>query len=227
MINTLSPTRINTVLFDLDGTLADTAPDLAAALNAVRLSKGKPALPFEKIRPAVSRGGKALIEVGFNLPPDSDKAENLRLQLLDHYRENIACHTRLFPGMDRVLAHIENNGSNWGVVTNKPGWLTEPLMAELNLKQRAACIVSGDTLDERKPHPAPLLHACQLAGSPPEHCVYIGDAERDMIAGNRAGMHTLLALFGYIGETDRPLEWGADATLKSPEELLHWLIKAE
>ncbi len=221
------PTRIKTVLFDLDGTLADTAPDLAAALNALRLSKGKPALPFDKIRPAVSHGGKALIEVGFNLPPDSDEAEALRLQLLDHYRENIAQHTQLFPGMASVLTHIENRGGNWGVVTNKPGWLTEPLMAKLDLKQRAACIVSGDTLNERKPHPAPLLHACQLVGSPPDRCVYIGDAERDMIAGHRAGMHTLLALFGYIDETDLPLEWGADATLKSPEELLHWLSKAE
>ncbi len=220
-------TKIKTVLFDLDGTLADTAPDLAAALNAVRLSEGKSALPFEKIRPAVSHGGKALIDVGFDLPPDSDRAENLRLQLLDHYRENIVRHTRLFPGMDKVLSYIEGSGGNWGVVTNKPGWLTEPLMAELGLKQRTACIVSGDTLDERKPHPAPLLHACQLAGSPAEHCVYIGDAQRDIIAGNRAGMHTLLALFGYIDEKDRPLEWGADATLESAEELLHWLSNTE
>ncbi|HEB54783.1 MAG TPA: HAD family hydrolase [Gammaproteobacteria bacterium] len=223
----MSPTQIKTVLFDLDGTLADTAPDLAAALNAVRLSEGKSALPFDRIRPAVSHGGKALIEVGFELPPDSDRAENLRLQLLDHYRQNIARHTRLFPGMDKVLSCIERNGGNWGVVTNKPAWLTEPLMTELNLKQRAACIVSGDTLDQRKPHPAPLLHACQLAGSSPEHCVYIGDAERDIIAGNQAGMHTLLALFGYIDETDQPLKWGAEATLESPEDLLHWLDNTE
>ncbi len=223
----MPPTQIKTVLFDLDGTLADTAPDLAAALNAVRLSKGKSALPFEKIRPAVSHGGKALIEVGFDLVPDSDEAEMLRLQLLDHYRKNIARHTRLFPGMDKVLAYIEGNGDNWGVVTNKPGWLTEPLMSELDLQQRAACIVSGDSLDQRKPHPAPLLHACKLAGSQPEQCVYIGDAERDIIAGNRAGMHTLLALFGYIDEADQPHKWGADATLESPEELLHWLSNRE
>ncbi len=218
-------TRIKTVLFDLDGTLADTAPDLAAALNAVRQAAGKPALPFDKIRPAVSHGGKALIDVGFDLTPDSHEAEALRLQLLDHYQQNIARHTRLFPGMDKVLTHIEKSGNNWGVVTNKPAWLTEPLMAELNLTQRAACIVSGDTLAQRKPHPAPLLHACQLAGSAPEHCVYIGDAERDMVAGNRAGMHTLLALFGYIDETDQPLDWGADATLESADALLHWLNK--
>ncbi len=216
-------TRIKTVLFDLDGTLADTAPDLAAALNAVRQAAGKPALPFEKIRPAVSHGGKALIEVGFDLPPDSDEAEALRLQLLDHYRENIAHHTRLFPGMDKVLSYIEGNGGNWGVVTNKPGWLTEPLMAALELGQRAACIVSGDTLDQRKPHPAPLLHACELAGSLPEHCVYIGDAERDIIAGNHAGMHTLLALFGYLEDADRPHEWGADASVESADDILHWL----
>ena len=214
---------IKTVLFDLDGTLADTAPDLAAALNAVREAEGKPALAFEKIRPAVSHGGKALIEVGFDLSADSEEAERLRLQLLDHYRENIARHTRLFPGMDKVLAYIEESGANWGVVTNKPGWLTEPLMAELGLQPRAACIVSGDTLDERKPHPAPLLYACELAGSQPEQCVYIGDAERDIIAGNRAGMHTLLALFGYLEDADRPHEWGADGSVESAEDILHWL----
>ncbi len=220
-------TRIKTVLFDLDGTLADTAPDLAAALNAVRQAKGKPALPFEQIRPAVSHGGKALIEVGFNLSPDSDEAETLRLQLLDHYRDNIANHTRLFPGMEKVLSYIEQSGGNWGVVTNKPGWLTEPLMAELGLQPRAACIISGDTLNERKPHPAPLLHACELAGSQPENCVYIGDAERDIMAGKRAGMHTLLALFGYLDESDQPHEWGADASVESPQAILHWLNKME
>ncbi len=220
-------TRIKTVLFDLDGTLADTAPDLAAALNAVRQAKGEPALPFEKIRPAVSHGGKALIEVGFNLSPDSDEAETLRLQLLDHYRDNIANHTRLFPGMEKVLTYIEQSGANWGVVTNKPGWLTEPLMAELGLQPRAACIISGDTLNERKPHPAPLLHACELAGSQPEDCVYIGDAERDIMAGKRAGMHTLLALFGYLDESDQPHEWGADASVESPQAILHWLNKME
>lgn len=220
-------TKIKTVLFDLDGTLADTAPDLASALNAVRQAEGKPALPFEKIRPAVSHGGKALIEVGFELTPDSDEAETLRLQLLDHYQKNIARHTRLFPGMEKVLSYIEENDYNWGVVTNKPGWLTNPLMAALKLDQRAACIISGDTLDERKPHPAPLLHACKLAGSLPEHCVYIGDAERDIIAGNRAGMQTLLALFGYIDETDSPHEWGADAKMESADAILHWLRKAE
>ncbi len=220
-------TKIKTVLFDLDGTLADTAPDLASALNAVRQSKGKPALPFEKIRPAVSHGGKALIEVGFELAPNSDEAETLRLQLLDHYQKNIARHTRLFPGMAKVLSYIEENDYNWGVVTNKPSWLTNPLMAALKLDQRAACIISGDTLDERKPHPAPLLHACELAGSLAEHCVYIGDAERDIIAGNRAGMQTLLALFGYIDESDSPDEWGADASVDSAEAILHWLRKTE
>ncbi len=215
--------KIKTVLFDLDGTLADTAPDLAAALNAVRKAAGRPALPFEQIRPAVSHGGKALIEIGFGLAPDTEEAERLRLQLLEHYRENIARHTRLFPGMDAVLDHIERHVGNWGVVTNKPGWLTEPLMSELGLQQRAACIVSGDTLEERKPHPAPLLHACELAGSRPEQCVYVGDAERDIMAGRKAGMHTLLALFGYLHENDRPHDWGADAGVESPEAILRWL----
>jgi phosphoglycolate phosphatase len=215
--------QIRTVLFDLDGTLADTAPDLAFALNEVRREQGLPALPFETIRPVVSHGGMALIRLGFQLEPEHPDFESLRQRLLAIYLQNIAVHTRLFPGMDKVLESLEASGKLWGVVTNKPGWLTEPLLEQMGLKQRAAAIVSGDTLPERKPHPAPMLYACERTGSRAEECVYIGDAERDIEAGHAAGMRTMVALFGYIGEQDRPESWGADSLIHTPEEILDWL----
>jgi phosphoglycolate phosphatase len=127
--------------------------------------------------------------------------------------------------MDELLDQLETLGYNWGVVTNKPGWLTDPLLKNLGLHDRAACIVSGDTLERRKPHPAPMLHACELIGSKPEHCVYVGDAERDVEAGRNAGMHTLVALFGYFQAHDRPHEWHADGMIQAPSDLLTWLTQ--
>jgi len=215
--------QFRTVLFDLDGTLLDTAPDLANALNSTLQSRGRQPLPFELIRPVVSHGGNALIELGFGLRPGDPDFETIRQQLLDVYQANIAQHTRPFPGMEEVLEYIESNGLNWGVVTNKPGWLTEPLMEALDLARRAAGIVSGDTLSERKPHPAPLLHACKLVGSEPQRCLYVGDAERDIQAGRNAGMTTLVALFGYILESDRPETWGGTALIRRPQDILAWL----
>jgi phosphoglycolate phosphatase len=213
----------NTVLFDLDGTLLDTAPDLANALNAALQSSGRQPLPFDIVRPVVSHGGNALIELGFGLRPDDPGFAAARQELLDYYQNNIAQHTRLFPGMEEVLAYIETHDLNWGVVTNKPGWLTQPLMDALDLTRRAAGIVSGDTLKERKPHPAPLLHACRLIGTEPRRCLYVGDAERDIQAGQNAGMTTLVALFGYLMAGDRPETWGASALIREPQDILAWL----
>ncbi len=215
--------QTQTVLFDLDGTLLDTAPDLANALNAVLQSNGRECLQFDAIRAVVSHGGRALIELGFGQDTEYPEFEARRLELLDYYEKNIARHTRLFPGMEDVLGEIESRGLNWGVVTNKPGWLTDPLMTALNLDKRAASIVSGDTLKENKPHPAPLLHACKLIGSKPEHCLYVGDAERDIQSGRSAGMPTLVALFGYITANDHPEDWGATALIREPAEILDWL----
>ena len=211
---------LRTVLFDLDGTLLDTAPDLAHALNQVLINQGHAPLPFARIRPVVSHGGKALIELGFGIDELDASFAGLRQQLLEVYRENLARETRPFPGMTEVLAGIRARGLNWGVVTNKPAWLTEPLLRELGLYDQAACIVSGDTLVERKPHPAPLLYACRLAGSEATQCLYVGDAERDIAAGRNAGMHTLVALFGYIEAHERPLEWRADSMVRTPPEIL-------
>lgn len=215
--------NVRTVLFDLDGTLADTAPDLADALNAVRLQRGLNALSFDVIRPIVSHGANALIYLGFELSPGDEGFDLIRQQLLDHYHDNIANKTRLFPGMEAVLDHLEAAGLNWGVVTNKPSWLTQPLMRELGLHERAACIVSGDTTAKRKPDPEPMWFACQMAGSRHHDCLYIGDAERDIVAGRRAGMKTLVALFGYISEHEDPNQWGADGMIEQAEEILAWL----
>jgi len=211
---------LRTVLFDLDGTLLDTAPDLAHALNQVLINQGRAPLPFERIRPVVSHGGKALIELGFGIDEVDAGFAELRRQLLDIYRANLARETRLFSGMEEVLEGLSARGLNWGVVTNKPGWLTEPLLRELALYEQAACVVSGDSVPERKPHPAPMLHACRLAGCEAPQCLYVGDAQRDIEAGRNAGMHTLVALFGYIQAEDRPETWGADGAVNAPLEIL-------
>lgn len=217
--------HIRTVLFDLDGTLLDTAPDLAFALNETLREFGLQPLPYATIRPVVSHGGIALIKLGFGLHPDDEGYQPRREYLLNTYRNNIARETRPFAGMDELLDTLERQGLNWGVVTNKPGWLTEPLMQELGLFDRAAVVVSGDTLAERKPHPAPMLLACERAGSQVQECLYVGDARRDIEAGINAGMHTLVALFGYIGDADDPHAWGADALVETPAEILHWLTR--
>ncbi len=214
---------IRTVLFDLDGTLADTAPDLAQALNAVLVENGHPPLPYERIRAEASYGGRGLIHLGFGLEPGDDDYDRLRQRFLDLYAAHLCEQTTVFPGIEAVLAELHRRGLNWGVVTNKPAYLTEPLMDKLQLAPEAACIVSGDTTANSKPHPEPLLHACALAGSTPEQCLYVGDAERDIRAGKRAGMQTLAARFGYIRSGDDPRNWGADEMIDTPQAILDWL----
>jgi 2-phosphoglycolate phosphatase len=214
---------VQTVLFDLDGTLLDTAPDLAFALNTVLEEQQREPLLFEQIRPWVSYGGRELIKIGFKLIDSDPAIEPLRQRLLTIYTNHIADKTRLFEGMAEVLDTLEERKIQWGVVTNKPAWLTEPLLQQLGLASRSVCNVSGDTLPERKPHPAPLLHACRLAHSVPAQCIYVGDAERDIEAGTRAGMRTLVALYGYIDTTETPAQWGATGMLQQPLDLLSWI----
>lgn len=218
-------TTLRTILFDLDGTLLDTAPDLAAALNQILKENQLPALEFNVIRPWVSHGGIALIKLGFGIEQNHPDFEYYRQRFLDIYKENIAVHTRLFPGMSDVLEELDNNNIRWGVVTNKPGWLTKPLLEQLALDKRCACIISGDTLKHRKPHPAPLQHACELTGNSVKQCLYVGDAQRDIEAGRNAGMQTLVALFGYIQDEDDPQNWGADGLIDSPAGIIEWMNK--
>ena len=210
------------VLFDLDGTLLDTAQDMAGALNDLRSEAGLSPLPFAVIRPHASHGSTAMVQVGFGLAP-GDAFEAMRQRFLDRYAARIALETRLFPGGEALLLALEAAGLKWGVVTNKPAYLTEPLMAALELTPRAACIVSGDTLPQRKPHPAPLLHGAAQAGLNPAACVYVGDAERDVQAARAAGMTALVAHFGYLADTDRPDTWGAHGSVHSMADIATWL----
>ncbi len=211
---------IKTVLFDLDGTLIDTAPDMANALNLLLAEECQQALNFEIIRPVVSNGSAALVQLGFADITCTATIERLKKRYLEIYQQKLCIQSRLFPGMSAFIQHIEDRGMNWGVVTNKPGWLTEPLMQQLNLSSRAACMISGDTTANRKPHPEPMHLACQQANSAAEHCIYIGDAQRDIQAGINAGMPTVVARYGYIGEWENIAEWGADYCIDSPDELL-------
>tara|TARA_R110002094_G_scaffold13325_4_gene23823 strand:+ start:749 stop:1405 length:657 start_codon:yes stop_codon:yes gene_type:complete len=210
---------IEHILFDLDGTLADTANDLANALNAIRLQHGLTALPKEVIRPTVSLGGNAMINLAFDLEEGDTGFEIIRDEFLNYYRANIAQETRLFDGMEKLLISLESENKPWGIVTNKSSWLTEPLLKALSLDERAACVISGDTLEEKKPHPAPILHACRLMQSDPATTIYIGDAQRDIEAGRRAGTKTLIALYGYIDDDDDPADWGADDMVNNASEI--------
>lgn len=215
--------RIRTVLFDLDGTLADTAPDLAAALNKLLAEEGRAHLAFERIRPVVSHGSTGLLRLGFGITPDADGFEALRSRLLAHYARNLCRATCLFPGIPEVLEVLHQRGIVWGIVTNKPAFLTEPLLARLRLDHPPACVVSGDSTQNRKPHPEPMLFACAIARAQPSESLYVGDAERDIRAGREAGMRTLVALFGYIGENENPAHWGADGMVRAPLEILEWI----
>ncbi|MEI6412934.1 MAG: HAD-IA family hydrolase [Pseudomonadota bacterium] len=211
------------VLFDLDGTLADTAQDLAYALNQTLLAWDRPVMPFERIRPRVSHGGRALIDLGFGLGPGDADYDAIRHDLLACYQANLARHTRLFPGMTALLEALDQRGIVWGIVTNKPAWLTDPLMQALPMPRAPDCVVSGDTTLHAKPHPEPIFYACRQLGILPADCWVVGDAERDIQAGLAAGTRTLVALFGYLDEQDQPDCWGADGGIKTPGELLDWL----
>lgn len=214
---------VEAVFFDLDGTLADTAPDLGYALNLLREQRGLPQLAPETIRPYASHGARGLLEIGLGLTPAAPDFGAARLEFLAYYERHLCHHTHLFSGIAELLDGLEQRGIAWGVVTNKPARYTEPLMESFGLARRAACIVSGDTCANPKPHPEPLLHAARQAGRKPAKCLYVGDAERDIEAARAAGMPSLVASYGYIGESDRPHEWQADAIIDTPLGVLDYL----
>ena len=211
------------VLFDLDGTFADTAPDMALALNRLLQRHGRASLPPDAVRPHVSSGSRGMLAVGFGLQPFDAGYDALRREYLDLYAEDICRHTQPFPGIQQLIDALHSRGVAWGIVTNKPGWLTDPLLAAMALKPAPDCIVSGDTVARAKPHPDPLLHACALIAHAPERCWYIGDDERDIVAGRAAGMGTLVAGYGYLGTASHPRDWGADGLIEHPLDILDWL----
>jgi phosphoglycolate phosphatase len=214
---------IRTVLFDLDGTLVDTAPDLGHALNLQRARHGLAPLDDTLIRPQASHGARGLIELGFGLRPDSTRFAGMREEFLQLYAANLCLYSRPFSGILELLDALEARHIPWGVVTNKPARFTEPLMSLLDLAERAACIVSGDTCPQPKPHPAPLLVAAELCATRPGECLYVGDAERDIEAARAAAMPALVAAWGYLGAGDAPHAWGARAQIHHPLETLDHL----
>ncbi|CAJ0793497.1 N-acetylmuramic acid 6-phosphate phosphatase [Ralstonia condita] len=221
------PNPLGAVLFDLDGTLADTAPDLAAAANKVRTDRGLEPLAYEALRPVASHGARGLIGVAFGVGPQDAEFESLRLAFLANYAAEICVRTRLFPGMTHVLAELGRAGIPWGIVTNKSARLTMPLVAQLAFPVAPACVVAGDTTPHAKPHPAPLLHAAQSIGIDARQIVYVGDDLRDIEAGRAAGMPTIAASYGYCGNGPAPEAWQADALIAGAAELVPLLLESQ
>ena len=214
------------VLFDLDGTLIDTAPDMGGALNNLLIEENRPPLPIESIRPYVSQGGLVLTRLGFAGHVDEDQIEPLRQRFLRHYRAIVADDSRLFDGFEQVLGELEARAIPWGIVTNKPEWLAHPLIEQLELAARCAVVIGGDTFAERKPHPRPLQEAAARIGVACEACIYVGDDERDIVAGRAARMKTLVAAYGYIEDAAAIPGWQADGVIDHPADLLqHPLFK--
>lgn len=206
------------ILFDLDGTLADTAPDLAAAVNYLRTQRGLAPTPYSVLRPTASAGARGMIGAAFGLTPADDGYEELRLQWFDRYQKAMAVHSTLFGGVPELLDGITAAGMAWGIVTNKPARFTDPLIPQIGLTH-AGCVISGDTMAHAKPHPAPLLEGARRLGIAAEHCWYVGDDLRDIEAGRAAGMVTVACAWGYCGSVE-PASWGADMLLDTPADLL-------
>ena len=207
------------VLFDFDGTFADTAPDLGAAVNRLRAARGLPALSVGDVRPYASSGARGLLRVGLGLSPGDGDYERMRDAFLEHYGANLCIDTRLFPGVEALLAELKTRGIKWGIVTNKATRFTAPLVSALGIAPD--CVVCGDTTPHSKPHPAPLLHAAGELALAPESCCYLGDDLRDVQAAHAAGMRAIAVGWGYHGiDDDGPASWGADAIIAGPLDVL-------
>ncbi len=215
-------TRPRAILFDLDGTLADTAPDLAAAVNRLRTERGLDPTPYALLRPTASAGARGMIGAAFGLGPGDDGYETLRLAWFDYYQEAMAVHSTLFGGVAELLAGLTESGVAWGIVTNKPARFTDPLVPQIGL-DHAGCIVSGDTTAHAKPHPEPLLEGARRLGIAPQDCWYVGDDLRDIEAGRAAGMVTVACAWGYCGAIE-PTTWAADHLLDTPVDLLELVL---
>lgn len=214
---------IKGVLFDLDGTLLDTAPDLVYALNTLRQSCNMPDIPLATLRPFISLGSKAMIRHILGIEETHPQFAALREQFLDIYEQNIANSTQLFPHVEAVLRYLDEKNIPWGIVTNKLTRHTSELLKRLELKHKPLCVICGDSLSTYKPDPQPILHACKLLHRDPSECIYVGDALTDVTASKAAGTKSLVALYGYIGSHEDPFSWQADGYLKDASELLNWL----
>lgn len=217
---------VKAVLFDLDGTLIDSAPDLGAAADKMRIDRGLPSLPFERYRPMAGAGARGMLGEAFGITPEHADFAVLREEFFRNYESRMTELTTIFEGVPDLLHELARRTLAWGVVTNKAARFTEPLTRALPLFSSAGAIVSGDTTPHAKPHPAPLLEAARRLNLPPATCVYVGDDERDIQAGRAAGMRTVAACYGYLGTQADTRHWGAHAQIKSPAELLQWLPAA-
>ena len=215
--------HVRAVLFDLDGTLIDSAPDLGAAADQMRVARGLPSLPFEEYRPMAGAGARGMLDVAFGVTPDHPDFPALREEFFQAYERRMTELTRAFDGVPELVQAIRRYGLAWGVVTNKQMRFAGPLTAGMALFATAGTIVGGDTTPHAKPHPAPLLEAARQLGLPPDQCLYVGDDERDIVAGRAAGMPTVAASYGYLGSRTDTRAWGADASIDSPQALLELL----
>jgi N-acetyl-D-muramate 6-phosphate phosphatase len=218
-VSRCSSAAVRSVLFDLDGTLADTAPDLAFALNQQRLARGMPELSIVELRTHASSGARGLLHQGFGIHPEDTGYVEMRDEFLNIYEKNLSRSSVLFPGVASLLDEIEARGLTWGIVTNKAERFTIPLLRALRLLDRAKCVICGDTTPYAKPHPAPLIEALSKIGATAAQCVYVGDDERDVQAGHAAGMSVVVVRYGYLGNGRPPEEWGADLFIDSAAEL--------
>lgn len=212
------------VLFDLDGTLVDSAPDLGAAANHVRTELGLAPLPLDRYRPQASNGARGLLKLALGIATDHPDYEARKASFLRHYEAHLTVHSRLFDGVADMLAALDAAGVPWGIVTNKAGWLATPLVAGLGFAANCRVLIAGDTTPHPKPAPDGLLLAARRIGVAADACVYVGDDVRDVIAGRAAGMRTIAAGWGYLGDGDGPQTWGADALIATPDALIAHLL---
>ena len=218
--------KVRVVLFDLDGTLIDSAPDLAGSANQMRVARGLPALPFEQLRPLAGAGARGMLGAAFGVLPTAPEYADLKQEFLDRYEQRMLQETRVFNLVIGMLEALQARQVLWGIVTNKAERFALPLTRALGLHQGAVAVIGGDTTPHLKPHPAPLLEAARRAGVAAHQCIYVGDDERDIVAGRAAGMRTVAAAWGYLGHGSTISTWGADLTIDQPHALLNWLTVA-
>jgi 2-phosphoglycolate phosphatase len=216
-------TDLQAIFFDLDGTLFDTAPDIADALNVLLKKYNRSPAPFETIRPVIPKGTMAILEQAFSIDRNNPHFKTLTQELLSIYQDNLTHKTKFFPDMEIVLNYLDKNKIKWGIVTSKLVALTQPLLIHFKLNQRGACLITGDSLPHQKPHPYSLFEACKRVGSKPEFSVYVGDTEDDMRAARSAGMKAVAVSYGYYSKESPPEKWAYDKLIHTPIELIEWV----